>query len=257
VRIMYFANNRLGWKILEWLRGEGEDVVGLAIHPPGRSKFGDEIVRTAALPPSSIFDAAQLRDPDVQRAIGDLRPEIGISVLFGYILRPALLERFAAGVINLHPSLLPRNRGACPNVWSIVSQTRAGVALHYLDAGIDTGDVIARETVAVEPIDTGGSLYRKLEQASFELFCRAWPEVRERRAGRTPQSPQEGTRHTLRDLESIAEIDLDRQYTGRELIDILRARTFPPYAGAFFRAGDRRIHMRLELEYADEPHAGN
>ena len=254
---MYFGNNRLGWKILEWLRGEGEDVVGLAVHPPGRSKFGDEIVRAAALPPSAIFGASQLRDPGVQHAIGHLRPEIGISVLFGYILRPELLERFPAGVINLHPSLLPWNRGACPNVWSILDHTPAGVSLHYVDAGIDTGDVIARETVAVEPVDTGGSLYGKLEQASFELFCRAWPEVRERRAGRTLQSPQEGTRHTLRELESIAEIDLDSQYTGRQLIDILRARTFPPYAGAFFRAGDRRVHMRLELEYADEPHADN
>jgi methionyl-tRNA formyltransferase len=189
-------------------------------------------------------------------AIRQLRPEIGVSVLFGYILRPDLIDVFPRGVVNLHPSLLPYNRGACPNVWSIVDRTPAGVTLHYVAPGIDTGDVIAQQQVGIEPVDTGASLYRKLEDAGLELFRQTWPAVREAAAPRRPQPAEPATFHRLRDLESIFEIDLGRQYTGRELIDILRARTFAPYPGAFFRAGDRRVHMRLELEYNDaiDPH---
>src|SRR5437868_7353950 len=147
VKILYFGNNRLGWTVLEWLKAEHEDIVGLVLHPPERRKFGDRLTQTAALEPGRIFDASRLRDAEVQRTIRELQPEIGISVLFGYILRPELLGCFPSGVINLHPSLLPFNRGACPNVWSIVDGTPAGATLHYIDSHIDTGDIVAQHRV--------------------------------------------------------------------------------------------------------------
>ena len=129
----------------------------------------------------------------------------------------------------------------------------AGVTLHYVDARIDTGDVIAQRRVEMEAVDTAGTLYRKLEEAAFDLFCRTWPQIRAGHVQRAAQSGQTGTFHFLRELESLGEIDLERSYTGRELINILRARTFHPYPGAFFRDGDgRRVHVRLELEYGDE-----
>ncbi len=200
MKILYFANNWLGCQVLEWLREQDVEIAGMVIHPAGCRKFGDDLLRTAGLPHDRVFDARRLRTPEVLDAIRRLQPDLGVSVLFGYILRPELLTLFPQGVVNLHPSLLPFNRGACPNVWPIVDGTPAGVTLHYVDAAIDTGDIIAQQPVEVEPVDTAATLYRKLEQASLDLFRRTWPRLRSGDVPRLPQSTEAGTSHRVRDL---------------------------------------------------------
>lgn len=95
-------------------------------------------------------------------------------------------------------------------------------------------------------------MYRKLEEAAFGLFCAAWPQIRDGCAPRVPQRAGAGTFHLARDLDAISEIELDHPYTGRQFLDILRARTFPPYAGAWYRDGGRRVNVRLQLECVDE-----
>jgi len=241
------GNNWLGWRALAWLRERGVDVVGLALHPPERRQFGDEILAVFKLPPERIFDASRLRDPAVQRAVLALQPDIGLSVLLGYILAPEFLSLLPQGVVNLHPGLLPFNRGAHPNVWSIVERTPAGVTLHWADAGVDTGDIIAQVPTDAAAEDTGETLYRKLERTALELLQQTWPVIE---AGHAPRRRQEGqgTSHRSRDLERIDEIDLDASYRARDLIDVLRARTFPPYKGAFFRARGKRVYVRVCLE---------
>lgn len=252
MRILYFGNNWLGWKIAEWLRNQGEQIVGLILHPPQKRKFGEEIISIASADASEVFDGSKLRQPEVMEAIKSLKPDIGLSVLFGYIVKKELLNLLPEGCINLHPALLPYNRGAYPNVWSIVDQTPAGVTLHYMDEGIDTGDIISQREVEVEPIDTGESLYRKLEMASLELFTETWPLIRSRQAPRVCQMEDAGTCHRMRDVESIDEIDLDRAYTARDIIDTIRARSFPPFRGAYFMHKGRKVFMRLHLEYEEK-----
>jgi methionyl-tRNA formyltransferase len=248
MRIFYMANNLVGWRLAQWLLAEGVEFAGAALHPPARARYRDEIQHTLELAPEQLFDASQLHAPETLARLRDLQPDLGLSIYFGTILRPELLELFPSGVVNLHPSFLPYNRGANPNVWSIIDGTPAGVTLHTIDNGIDTGDIIAQEQVCVEAVDTGATLYRKLEQAAIGLFQRAWPQLAAGAASRMPQPPGFGPARRVRDLAALDEIDLDRRYTGRELIDLLRARTFPPYPGAYFRAADGgKIYLRLEL----------
>jgi methionyl-tRNA formyltransferase len=253
MRILYMANNRLGWKVLEWLRRQPEaELVALAVHPPDRRLFGDEILADCGLDEEDIFDASQLESPGVLERIAALEPELGVSVLLGYILRPRLLGLLPSGCVNLHPSLLPHNRGAHSNVWAIVDGTPAGASLHWIDAGVDTGDLIAQREVEVEPIDTGKSLYHKLERAGLTLFQECWPALAAGNAPRRPQPSGAGSSHRRRDLESLDEIHLDEPTTARRVIDTLRARTFPPYPGAYFVQDGRKVFLRLELSYDDD-----
>jgi methionyl-tRNA formyltransferase len=252
MRLVCFLNNWTGWQVLEFLHAQGDEIAGLVLHPAAKRAFGDEILSTFDPGPDAVFDGSTLRDPGVVGAIGDLRPDLGISVLFDYILRRPLLDLFPRGVINLHPAYLPYNRGQYPNVWSIVEGTPAGTTLHYIDEGIDTGDVIAQRRVEMEPTDTGETLYRRLERASVSLFRDTWPLIRAGDPPRFPQ-PEGGTSHRTADVERIDAIDPDRRYTARELIDILRARTFPPYDGAYFDVNGRRINLRLELTERPSP----
>jgi methionyl-tRNA formyltransferase len=136
-------------------------------------------------------------------------------------------------------------------VWSIIDHTPAGVTIHYIDSGVDTGDIIAQREVAIEPVDTGETLYRKLERASVELFREQWSLIREGKVIRRPQ-PDGGTTHRVRDLQAIDRIDLDGQYAGRKLLDILRARTFSGFSGAYFVENGRRVFVSVKLEYGDD-----
>lgn len=255
MRILLLVNNWVGWQVTAWLRQQGDEIVGLVLHPGAKRKFGEEIIAAAGLTADQIIDGSHLGQLAVRQAIGAMQPELALSILFDYILKPEFINLFPQGVVNLHPAYLPYNRGQYPNVWSIVEQTPAGVTLHYIDPGIDTGDIIARQQVPVEPVDTGETLYRKLERASVALFKEMWPLIRAGQAPRLPQDRQAGTYHRSRDVETIDPIDLDQPYTARTLIDILRARTFPPYSGAYFMHNGRKVYLRLELMY-EQPAEG-
>ena len=256
MRVFFLGNNWVGWQVLKWLKEQNEQIVGVVIHPARKRKYGDKIIDCAQVSPEHIFDGAQIHEPKVLEGIKELHPDIGVSVLFGYILRPEFLSLFPDGVINLHPAYLPYNRGAYPNVWSILDGTPAGVTLHYIDAGVDTGDLIAQQEMLIEPVDTGETLYHKLERACVTLFKETWPLVRSGQVPRVPQRSGEGSFHLTQDVEQIDYIDLDRTYTARELIDIVRARTFAPYPGAYFIHEGRKVYLRLHLFYEDQLNRG-
>lgn len=249
-RILFAGTGPVALDVIRWLRDRGENVVALLLHPPDQRRCGDEIISAAGVPEEHRFDGPRLRDPDVIEAIAATSPDIGVSVMYGYIIGAPLLRLPPRGFVNVHPSLLPYNRGAYPNVWSIFERTPSGVSIHYMDEGVDTGDLIAQRRVDVEPVDTGFTLYRRLEAEAASLFKEQWPAIREGCAPRTPQ-PDGGTTHRVKDVERVDEVDLDRSYTARELIDLLRARTYPPYNGAYFRADGRKVFMELTLRYEE------
>lgn len=248
---MLLVNNWVGWKVTEWLRDQGTEIAALVMHPPGRRKYGDETLRSAGLPPDAVFSAESLNDDGTVRRIAELNADLAVSILFDYILRPAFLSVFPQGGINVHPALLPYNRGQYPNVWSIVDGTPAGVTLHRMDSAVDAGDILAQREVPVTSSDTGETLYRRLEGASLTLFQEAWPLLC---AGALKPRPQSGagTCHRTRDVETIDELDLSREYIAGHLLNVLRARTFPPYKGAYFRDGHRRVYVRVQLIPEDD-----
>ena len=125
-------------------------------------------------------------------------------VSFGYrhIIREDLIERFPNQIVNLHISMLPWNRGADPNLWSFIEDTPKGVTVHYIDAGIDTGDIIAQEEVEMLPDDTLKSSYDRLIERIQDLFKRIWPDLREGKLKGRLQ-PAGGSVHRTRDRERI------------------------------------------------------
>jgi methionyl-tRNA formyltransferase len=246
------GNNRVGMVLLRWLIERGQPPVGLVVHPKQKSKFRQDMIDAVASFKVPVWDADRLRTSEIQDALRAIHPDIVLSVLFGYILPKAVLDMPRVGAINLHNGYLPFNAGSYANVWSIVDRTPAGATLHYMDEGIDTGDIIARKEVPVTPDDTGASIYAKVEEAQIALFKESWDAVISGKAPRTEQTKAQRTYHKVADAAKIDAIDLDRSYTARQLIDILRARTFPPYRGAYFVENGRRYYVSVAIEAADQ-----
>ncbi|MFB6357020.1 MAG: methionyl-tRNA formyltransferase [bacterium] len=251
-RVVFFGNNWLGYKVLEELVKSDVEVVGVVLHPTEEADFEEKILQQVESIGSAVIRGRELGKKNLKRSIQDLDPDIGVSAMYGYILPGSLIDVFPEGIVNLHPAYLPYNRGAFPNVWSIIDQTPAGVSLHYMDAGIDTGDIIAREEVDVEPVDTGKTLYEKLENHALELFRDTWPSIIRGKVESESQDPEEGTYHEKDDVEEIDRIMLDQTYRARELINRIRARTFPPYKGAYFIENGDKVFVRMQLYYENE-----
>src|SRR4029078_10124193 len=102
--------------------------------------------------------------------------------------------------LNVHPALLPYNRGATQNVWPLVDGTPAGTTLHVMEPEIDTGAIVAQRSVETFPSDTAATLYERLEEASFQLFVQTWPAIRDHEPW--PQ-PGGGTSHRQSELASL------------------------------------------------------
>jgi methionyl-tRNA formyltransferase len=252
MRIFFLCNNWLGWQALQWLRQQGDEIVGLAVHPEARAKYGNEIRHEVESTNCVVLDGSRLKESGVLEQVRTLNADIAVSVLFAYVVSPEFIGLFPKGCINLHPALLPHNRGRFPNVWSIVTKTPAGVTLHYIDQGIDTGDVIAQKEVPVEVTDTGATLYRRLELEGLKLFKENWPSIRAGTCSRSSQPGGAGSYHRGRDVETIDEIDLQKSYRAEDLINVIRARTFPPHRGAYFMHQGRKIYLRIDLKEESE-----
>ncbi|MFB6264774.1 MAG: methionyl-tRNA formyltransferase [Bradymonadaceae bacterium] len=253
MRLAVFADSRVGREVVDFLASERrEEIVALVVHDEDEASCRSTIVERSGVPEQHVFGPDRLGESDFADRLRDLSVDLGVSAFFGHILPPAVLEAFDRGCLNLHSGYLPYNRGTYPNVWSIVEGTPAGATLHYMDEGVDTGPVVARRRVEKRPTDTGRSLYRRLQTACVELFRDTWPEVAAGRDEPVEQDPDAGTSHRRADVEEIDEIDLDETYTGRELIDRLRARTFPPYESCYFEEDGERVYVRVQLWHEDE-----
>jgi methionyl-tRNA formyltransferase len=135
------------------------------------------------------------------------RNRVDFLVAHGYrhILRPAVLDRFPRRAVNLHISYLPWNRGADPNLWSFIENTPKGVSIHYLDAGIDTGDLIAQTAVEFAAGETLRTSYARLQTEIAQLFAAHWSRIRDGSCNVAGQVGA-GSFHRVADREKVAHL---------------------------------------------------
>lgn len=154
---------------------------------------------------------------DVEREEGPIGPDrlrtglfdFVVSYGYRYILRPETLAVMPDRIVNLHISALPFNRGADPNLWSFVDDTPKGVTLHHIDAGIDTGDILAQRLIHLDPNEeTLASSYEKLHAHALDMFRQEWPKFVSGRIERRKQPPG-GSFHRSRNRALIEHLITD------------------------------------------------
>ena len=248
MRIVLFANNRVGYEVLQWLVGQGEQVVGLVLHPDETAAYKAQMRTLAESRQILCWDPDSPATEGFYGQIAALQPDLLLSVSYGYRLPTDLLELPGKGAINLHNGYLPYNRGTYANVWSIVDDTPAGATMHYMEAAFDSGDIIDRIEVQKTLDDTGATLHRKIEKASLELFTRNWTKIKTGHIQTIAQFPHEGSYHLKKDVTLIDEIDLEKMVRARDLINLLRARTFAPHESAYCIEDGVKYYIRVSIE---------
>lgn len=153
------------------------------------------------------------------------------------------IDIFPCGVISFHNSYLPYNRGKYPHVWAIYNELKYGVSLHYIDEDIDTGDIIARREMKIEPTDIASTLYERSLEEIVELFKVTWPRLN--KISSIPQG--KGVHHFAKEVGELDVIDLDKTYKGRDIINQLRARSFKDRSYVYYMQDGKKIFIRVSL----------
>jgi methionyl-tRNA formyltransferase len=184
--------------------------------------------------------------------IETIQPKLIISVGFDYLVPPEILDVPERGAINLHPSLLPHNRGKSPNVWPIVEETPAGVTLHYMDEEFDTGEIIAQREVEFDFSDTGKDLHTRLENEQYDLFTDVWPKIEQNDINPSKQETDKGRYHSKEDFIELCEFDPEEKLEAKELLNRLRALTFPPFDNAHIEIDGETYYIDVDIRRAEE-----
>lgn len=188
-------------------------------------------------------------EAQLQIELSNLAPfDLGILAWWPKIVSNSLISLASDGFINTHPSFLPYNRGKHYNFWALVEQVPFGVSLHFVDEGIDTGDIVAQLPIPYTWEDTGETLYLKASHLMVKLFKSTYPHIRSEKISRISQNITRGSSHFAKELEVASKIALDQNYTARNLINLLRARTFPGNPACWFEDNGEIYEISINIK---------
>jgi methionyl-tRNA formyltransferase len=184
-----------------------------------------------------IFQPARIKTNDEVREVFEkIAPDACIVVAYGKILPEWLLAIPRLGCINVHASLLPKYRGAAPINWAIAKgETQTGVTIMQIDAGMDTGPMLARRVVDIGSEETAPELSSRLAKIGAELLSESLPRIAE---GLTPVA-QDDSQATYAPILTKREGLVDWTLSAIEIANRIRA--FQPWPGSYTMLRDRRL----------------
>ncbi len=191
------------------------------------------------------------REPDMVEAIRQVKPDLFITCAFGQILPKSLLEIPPLGTINVHGSLLPALRGSAPIQWSVIQGLpETGITTMMTDVGIDTGDMLLMEKVAVPEDMTSGELHDILSVVGAATLAKTLQLLRQGDLRRHPQHHDQAT-HAPRLSKELGRIDWTK--TAWEIHNLVRG--CDPWPGAWTETDGGRMRV-ARTESPGRPGAG-
>jgi methionyl-tRNA formyltransferase len=186
-----------------------------------------------------VFQPAKVREESFLQTVNELSPDIIVVAAFGQILPKALLDMPPFGCINVHASLLPKYRGAAPIQWSIIDgEEKTGITIMHMDVGLDTGDMIMKQEVVIEPKETGGSLHDKLAICGGEILLKALDAIESGTAKREKQIEEESNYAKMLD-KTVGKIDFSKSAISIERL----IRGLNPWPSAYTHLFDKTLKI--------------
>ena len=249
MRIIFMGTPEFSVPVLDALVQAGHDIACVYSQPPrpaGRGKQDRPSpvqVRARALG-MQIRHPASLRTPEAQADFAALDADIAIVVAYGLILPQAVLDMPKHGCLNIHASLLPRWRGAAPIHRAIMAgDAETGVCIMQMEAGLDTGPVLLRQSVPIGAKETTGGLHDRLSALGAQMIVTALENLDKLTAA---NQPADGVTYAAKIDKAEARVDWTQPATD---VDRL-IRGLSPFPGAWCDVGGERIKL-LESKLAD------
>jgi len=250
LRLAFMGSPEFAVPALRALHAAGHTIAAVYAQPPRPAGRGHAVrpcpVHAAAEAMGlTIRTPARLRsDPAEHAAFAALNLDAAVVAAYGLILPPPMLSAPRLGCLNIHASLLPRWRGAAPIQAAILAgDTQTGITVMQMDAGLDTGDMLLAEAVAITSESTAATLHDTLAASGARLILRALAEIPP-----PVKQPAEGVTYAPKLSRADGHIDWTNDAASLDR----RVRALNPWPGTEFHLGNERIKL-----LAARPEAGS
>jgi methionyl-tRNA formyltransferase len=234
-------------------------VVAVFTQPDRPKGRGNKIVespvkmaaRALAIP---VHQPERIRKEPNLELLTSLMPELMVVVGYGQIIPQTIIDLAPHGILNVHASLLPKYRGAAPIQWAIANgESETGVTIMQIDAGLDTGDIVLKQSLPIGPEETATELSARLAPAGANLLIHAIGQIA---AGTATREKQDDAQATLAPILKKEDGLIDWHKPAQTIFN--RMRGFTPWPGAYttFRETPLLISRARPLNIPDLP-AGN
>ena len=254
MRVVFLGSPEFALPTLEALASR-YTLVGVLTQPDrpagrGRALASPPVKQAALRLGVPILQPLRLRAPEATAALAAWNPDLIVVAAYGQILRADVLSLPARGCLNIHASLLPRWRGAAPVPAAIrAGDPQTGITVMKMDAGMDTGPILARKPTPIAPEETAGSVLARLATLGAALLLETLPAYL---AGALEPVPQDEAQATYAPLLRKEDGRLDFSRPAEELER--RVRAHDPWPGTFLEWNGRRLAV-LRASVSDAPGA--
>jgi methionyl-tRNA formyltransferase len=251
-RIAFAGDRPLAVRVLDYLIDEaGVRPVALLLPSEGRASHDvDLLSRCPDVGRQRILRGRAFAQQPAVDLLDSLNLDFLVSVHFPYLFPSSVLRLPRRGCLNVHPALLPHNRGWHTASWALLEDAPLGATVHFMDEGVDTGDIVHQVAVPVGPGDTAETLYPRVFEAELRAFREAWPLIVEGNHERRRQRAEDGSAHQRDDLAKTGKqrLDLEQQLTVEEILRRLRALTTSrPEEACYYEVDGRRYRVRVTI----------
>lgn len=244
MRIIFMGTPDFSVPTLEALVASEHEVVGVVTQPDKPKGRGKEIhmspVKECALQHNiPVYQPVRARDEAFVDEMRALNPDVMVVIAFGQILPKSLLELPKYGCVNIHASLLPKYRGAAPIQWAVINgDEETGITTMMMDVEMDTGDMLEKTVVKLDPEETGGSLFDRLSLLGGDLILSTLSKLEKGEITPVPQDHEKAT-YVKKISKSMGDIDWTMDAVSIERL----VRGLNPWPSAFTRWNGKMLKI--------------
>lgn len=243
MRIIFMGNPDFAVPSLQRISKSSHKIIAVVSNPPKRIGRGNKIKETAVGISAKAMEIPLLQPPKLNdkqflQYLSWMKPDIFVVVAYK-ILSDRLLSIPKYGAINLHPSLLPKYRGAAPIQWSLINgDLQTAVTTILLSKQIDSGEILLQETVDIKDKDNYGTLASRLSEIGASIVVETLDGIE---AGTLQGTPQDESKVTSAPKIKSDDYKIDWTKTAKQIYDLIRA--FSPAPGAFTTFNSKRLKI--------------
>lgn len=262
MRIVFMGTPDFAQVSLEAVYNAGHEIIGVVTNPDKPKGRGMKLISSpvkdfAIEKKLKIYQPTKIRNNyEFIEEIKSLKPDVICVVAYGKILPQEILDIPPKGCINVHGSLLPKYRGAAPIQWAVLNgDKKTGITTMYMDAGMDTGDMILKEEVEIGENETTGELWDRLAKIGGVLLVKTLQQIENGTVQRTKQGDDFTIAPMLK--KEMAKIDWNEK-TAHEIKNLVRG--LNPIMGAYSFLNGKKIKFwkveALEMEIYEKEECG-
>jgi methionyl-tRNA formyltransferase len=244
MKIVFLGSSDLAVFPLRALVEKGHEILGVVCQPDRPNARGNkieisELKRFAVSHNIPVLQFQKIKCEEGVYAIRNLKPELLVVVYFGQILSQEIIDIGTKGIINLHPSLLPKYRGPSPVISPILNgEKKAGVTIMRVEKAVDSGDIILQEETPIFEGETGGQLWERLTKMGTKMLLKAIEQIQN---GTTKERKQDDTQATFTHMFKKEDSKIDFNKKSEQIVNQVRG--FNPSLIAYFDYQGERIKV--------------